>query len=45
MVEHNRLFEGLCRCKTWLKACRSFVIWQGYAGARYVDEFTDDVRT
>lgn len=22
MVEHNQLFEGLCRCETWRKACK-----------------------
>jgi hypothetical protein len=45
MVEHNRLFEGLCRCETWLEVRRSFVMGQGYAGARYLDKYIDCVRT
>lgn len=45
MVEHNRLFEGLRCCETWLEACRSFVMWQGYVGARYLDKYIDCVRT
>lgn len=42
MVEHNRLFGR--RCETWLKACRNLFIWQGYAGARFIDGGTDGVR-